>query len=112
MRRSTITATKPGIVCWTIRDKKDEKCGKIEKKGGYIGLFGSEQIAWVEKVLAHHDPAKLVVVMTHIPLEREWGVETADWPELEKRFSSRKVLALAAHTHTQEHVFIARHDGA
>jgi hypothetical protein len=97
-------------VYWTIGIVRDEKTGELKRDGGYIGLLGEEQIAWAEKVLAHHDPKKLVVIMTHIPLEREWGLDTQDWPELKKSLSGRKVLALAAHTHTQEHVFIAQHE--
>jgi hypothetical protein len=86
-----------------------EKQKETGRQGGYIGLFGDTQLEWVKKVLENHPADQLVVVMTHIPLEREWGGETQDREKLYGLLEGRKVLALAAHTHTQEHVFIADH---
>jgi len=87
----------------------EEKQKETGKQGSYIGLFGETQLNWVDQVLQHQPVDRLVVVMTHIPLQREWGGETQDREKLYQLLKGRKVLALAAHTHTQENVFIADH---
>lgn len=87
----------------------EEKQKETGRQGSYIGLFGETQLKWAEQVLQHHPIDRLVVVMTHIPLQREWGGDTEDRAELYRLLEGRKTLALAAHTHTQEHVFIADH---
>jgi hypothetical protein len=94
---------------WFMREWKNPKTDKIERRGGYIGSFGENQLDWVAKVLNHHDKDRLVVVMTHIPLMREWGAETQDANDLYNLLEGRKVLSLSAHSHTQEHVFTKGH---
>ncbi len=87
----------------------EEKQKETGRQGGYIGLFGDTQLKWVEQILRFQPIDRLVVVMMHIPLQREWGGETQDRDKLYALLEERKVLALAAHTHTQEHIFIAEH---
>ena len=94
---------------WYMREVQNRETGKMERRPGYIGSFGETQIDWVGKVLDHHNRDSLVVVMTHIPLMREWGAETQDVKDLYQLLEGRKVLSLSAHTHTQEHVFTKGH---
>jgi len=96
-------------IYWFLGDVKNEKTGEMEKKGTYVGKLGQTQLDWVAKVLEHHPKDGFVVVMTHIPFEREWGLETQDSQGFYELVEGRKVLSLSAHTHTQEHVFTKAH---
>ncbi len=78
-----------------------------EKKGGYTGAFGVEQLAFVERDLALVPDDRLVMLMMHIPI-----TQTEDREAMYRLIERRPyALSVSGHTHTQEHRFITRADG-
>lgn len=84
--------------------------------GKYRGHFGARQLAFVRNVLAHVDPATLVVVCFHIPLRTVVGTEASfaadNVAELLAALSTHaNSLSFAGHTHTNEHFLLTEADG-
>jgi len=75
----------------------------VDLKGGGLGNFGAEQIAWLEADLKDRSNSTPIVVFAHIPLQviyKEWGWGTEDGAQalaLLKRFGS--VTILNGHIH-------------
>jgi len=77
------------------------------KVGGYHGELTQEQLEFVKNDLAHVPKDRLLVVAMHIPLP-----EVRNRRELYRLIEDRShTLSLSAHTHVQQHVFIAKEDG-
>ena len=75
----------------------------VDLKGGGLGNFGAEQLAWLEADLKDRSNSTPIVVFAHIPLQviyKEWGWGTDDGAQalsLLKRFGS--VTILNGHIH-------------
>jgi 3',5'-cyclic AMP phosphodiesterase CpdA len=75
----------------------------VDLKGGGLGNFGAEQLAWLEADLKDRSNSTPIVVFAHIPLQviyKEWGWGTEDGAQalsLLKRFGS--VTILNGHIH-------------
>ena len=75
----------------------------VDLKGGGLGNFGAEQLAWLEADLKDRSNSTPIVVFAHIPLQviyKEWGWGTEDGTQalsLLKRFGS--VTILNGHIH-------------
>lgn len=76
-------------------------------RGRYNGLFGEDQLNFVQEDLKHVDKDKLVLFMMHIPLTNTGDRE--DFYEIIK--DHPYALSISGHTHYQEHVFLTDKDG-
>ncbi len=73
---------------------------KEEKKGGYTGGFDQTQLAWLKQDLAWVDSTQRIVLLTHIPLLKDFS-DSTQLVEFFDLFSDRNdLLAVAGHTHS------------
>jgi len=84
--------------------------------GGYVARIADDQLAWLERELAHVPEDSLVVLAMHAPLETYLGdapsMNTQNRRELFRLLSGRRHLyAVAGHTHTTEHHYFGEEDG-
>ncbi|TGX52267.1 metallophosphoesterase [Sphingomonas gei] len=75
----------------------------------YNGRFTDDQMAFLANLIAHTDPAKLIVLGHHIPLvgfdnRKEWAHQTDNAPELYALLEGRRALDLSGHSHTLENL--------
>ena len=78
-----------------------------EKKAHYVGRFGAEQLAFVQKDLAGVPEGKLVILMMHIPL-----TGTGDREALYRLIKDRPYcMSISAHLHTHKQQFLKQKDG-
>ena len=75
--------------------------------GGYKGKLDEDQIEFLKNDMRFVPSGYLVVVLTHIPFDEIENKQDV-YRILESR---RQVLAIAGHTHTQEHRFIGASGG-
>ncbi len=76
-------------------------------RGRYNGLFGEDQLKFLEEDLKHVSKDQLILFMMHIPLTNTG--DRADFYELIKDYPY--AMSISGHTHYQEHVFLTDKDG-
>jgi hypothetical protein len=78
-----------------------------KRTGSYTSLFDEDQLRFVRNYLAGVPEDRLVLLMMHIPITR-----TEDREAMFRLIGDRPyVMSIAAHTHTQEHVFLDERHG-
>lgn len=91
--------------------------GEPRANGGYDGVLGARQLAWLQAELAHVPKEKLLVLAMHIPLLSRNGIEgnrraVQDRQALFDLLTDYSHLyAMAGHTHTTQHMWIGEEDG-
>ena len=79
--------------------------------GGYRGMIGESQLAFLRNLLAHVPCEKLVVLGMHIPLRTGWNPQsardnTADAQELLSILDGRRAVSFCGHMHATEHQYL------
>lgn len=77
------------------------------QRGRYNGMFGEDQLAFIEEDLKHVAKDQLILFMMHIPL-----TNTGDRAAFYELIQDHPyAMSISGHTHFQEHVFITEKDG-
>lgn len=83
-----------------------------EGEDGYRGGLGDTQLEWLRADLARADPAKPLVLLSHIPLVSEAGRPIDDLGELMQAVSGfEQVYSFSGHTHTAWSRSLGKEDG-
>lgn len=90
---------------------------KPRRNGKYQGRIGERQLAFVANVLRQTPADRLIVLVMHIPLRTyldptDPSVNTIDAAALLALLGDRPAISFAGHTHTTEHHYLGRADGA
>lgn len=73
---------------------------KKDKKGSYSGGFDEKQIQWLKQDLSYMEDEQRVVLLSHIPLLKDF-CDSTQLLQLFELFASRKdIVAIAGHTHS------------